>query len=482
MNPNISALLADAGGAAGFWLVIMRFWTQFQNLAGLLKDAAEWTKAEIEVFASRTSVIATRQIWWVILPVMLTLSIASSVSAWHINGFALWWWLNLAFKTTAFIVAGVTAIKVFKVQHLPEDPKQTTQDEINKAYGEPWLFMPMVRNGLLCLVVMTGALLSDTFLLADRVWFFHSLFNVVLFIAAMLFTASFAFAMLVGIYAMVAAGIEVGGGMWGGFIVPLATVSIPGLTGLNNRVIQISADQRAALRARMWEALVDNKFIAGALAAWIILFLSFHSPLAWLIELSVMILLIGVLITYVGITGKTLLRMAENVVIIICTIAIVAFLWRMIDAAVLRAPGDHTVMFYDRVWLFLLWIGGGFTAGSASGPIGFAQAVTPTFVLVLLLMGAGAVWLAYSKLSDGTAKTSLMSLGILMLVVGCGMILVRTAYADPPTSTATAVEADDHNGLGDLMPERTVNAGSHDANDRATCFSTGSHTTHCDTH
>ncbi|MCK9361363.1 hypothetical protein M0Q28_04000 [Patescibacteria group bacterium] len=469
MNPNISNLLADAGGAAGFWLVVMRFWTQFQNLVGLLKDVAEWTKAEIEVFASRTVVIATRQIWWVILPVMLALAIASTISAWHVDGHWEWWSLNLAFKISALSVAVMTARMVFRVQHIPENPTQTSQDEINKAYGEPWLFMPMVRNALLNLVVLTGALLSDTFLLADRVGFYHSMFSAILFVIAMLFTLSFALAMLVGVYALVASGIEVGGGAWGGFIVPLATVSIPGLTGLNNRVIQISAEQRSKLRSQMWEVLVDNKFAGGAMAAWVVLFISFHSPLAWLIELATLIVLVGVLIAYVWITGKVLLRMAENVVIIICATGIISFFWRLIDAGVGPQEGEShlPVLFYDRLWRLLLWIGGGFGDGSAiHDPIGFADAVTPTFVFALLVMAALAFY--FSTKIQGTPSTALATIAIIMAVAGCGMILVRTAFAEDPAPAVASEEADD-NGLGDLIPRHTVNAGSHDNSPAHAC-------------
>ncbi|MCC6563410.1 hypothetical protein IT087_00790 [Candidatus Uhrbacteria bacterium] len=467
MNPNISNLLADAGGAAGIWLVLMRFWTQFRNLAGLLKEAAEWTKVEMQIFASRTVVIATRQIWWVLLPAMAVLAIASSVSAWHIEGSMLWWSLNAAVKLSVLLIAGDTMRRVFRVKHIPENA--TDADITNGVYGESWLFAPMVRNGLLCLVALAGALLSDTFLLADRVWFFHSLFNAVLFVAALVFTISYLLGVLFGVYALASSGVELGGGAWGGFFVPLATVAIPGLTGLNNRVIQITAEQRSGFRARLRDALVENKLAGGAVALWVTLFLSFHGYLAWLIELSVLVLLIGVLIGYVWVTGKVLLRMAENITIIICTVAILAFFWRMIDAAVLRAPGDHTVMFYERVWSLLLWVGGGFTADAASGPIGFASAVTTTFVFALLVMGAGAVWLAYEKLSTGTLKTVLMSVGVLMLVAGCGMVLVRTAFADPTAPAAASEEASDDNGLGDLIPRHTVNAGSHDGSPGNPC-------------
>lgn len=108
-----------------------------------------------------------------------------------------------------------------------------------------------------------------------------------------------------------------------------------------------------------------------------------------------------------------------------------------------------------------------------------ANVVTPTFVVVMMVITGVVGWFATK--TDGTVRRLLLVAATAMAILTAGTVLARTAFAAPPASVVTAIEESD-NGLGDLMPERTVNAGSHDANDRATCFSTSPHTTRCDTH
>ncbi len=348
MNPFLGQL-ADAGVPSLLLGLAVGFWAQFQNALGLIGDAVSWPVAKMRVFASRTIVIVTRKIWWVILPVMLVATVAGSISAFIGSG-NLWWWalLNLMGKLLAFGAAIMMAWMAASVRHVDQNDGRlnaATQQGVNAWYGRPWLFVPMVMVALFCLVAFTGLTFSDTALVADRVHLFHSFVNAVVSVLMFAFTLSFVLAVGATLYAFASVGIDLGGGAWNTFAVPLITVLMPIITSTNNAKVEVSAEARKSLKQSVAAVLTDNKFVSGAAAAWVLWFLSFHSALALLIQCVVLIALVAILLSYVWVTGKKALLMAEINTVIILTAGAVMLAWRIIEAA---SSGDRPVVFYEH--------------------------------------------------------------------------------------------------------------------------------------
>lgn len=114
------------------------------------------------------------------------------------------------------------------------------------------------------------------------------------------------------------------------------------------------------------------------------------------------------------------------------------------------------------------------TIGVGSAAFDLANVVTPTFVLIVLSVAGLATWLA--RKASGTSARALYATAVVFAVLGIGMMLARTVYASTPSSkSATSVASkDDGLNLGDLVPERTVNAGSYSAAQGQSCSLTDS--------
>lgn len=488
---QILSNLGDGAVPAALLLLALRFWTQFRSLLGLLKDAGDWSAAQVRLFASRTIVIMTRPIWRVILPVMVVVALASTVSLFigciHLMTWWSWGWLvvGVIAKCVAIGLALGMRRRVHNVRTIDQTDTRlngATQAQVDGWYGEAWLFMPMISTAFWTLASVSGAVLVDVFVLADHVGLYHSLFQVVLFIGMLIFTLSFLVAVLAVVALFVNAGVELGGGGWSGFIVPVATAVLPVLTRNNNKVLMIQPETRKAARDAVWEVLVDNRFAGGVVAAWILWFLSFHSPTAWLIELVFTIALVAVLLTYVWITRKVLIRMAENIVIIICAGGLGMIIWRVIDAAVgpnaaeISAGLEHEpVLFYHRFGWLLSYVGSWFGGVGSTDPVGWTRSVIPTFIFCLFLF-AGVAFYFSRKLASGTAHTVLTALAVALAILGGAMVLIRTAVAETPRPETEETADENDDGLDALRPEHTVNAGSHDMSRDRTCHMTSSGT------
>ncbi len=465
---TILAQLADVGGPAFVLVLIFRFWSQFQDLLTLASRSAGWAVDQLQTFVDRTSVIMARKIWWVILPIQLVMLIASSISAWNIPGNGWWFSANFVAKLLAFVASCAMAYESSRVQHPPDNHGLTSQADVNKKYGRPGLFVPMIMTAFLSLVTMTGAMLSDTFMLADVVWFYHSMFQAILFILMLFLTVSFMAAGLFTAYVFSRLGIDFGaGGLWSSVVVPLATVSIPGLTGRNNEGLKIAPAERTRLNQAAWNLLVDNRLAGGLMMAWVLFFISFHGPIAWVVELGLIIMLMACLFTYVWFIQKPMLRVAEITTVFICAVGAISFLVRLVDAAVLRGPGDHSVMLYRRV-------GSIFSSLMSEDPErGFnwfyssAQGFDPTFVFVVIVVAVIAAVLA-SKVGGVPARL-LYLVAIIFGVTGVGLVLARSAYADPAEAPRGEVVATCGAAPCAGPFDLTVNAGTHSPPQATTC-------------
>jgi hypothetical protein len=484
---QILAQLADVGGPAFLLVLAFRFWAQFQNLLGLIGDAAEWTAAKMRTFASRAVVIITRKIWWVILPVMLVATVLSSISAWQIEGSLGWFSANLSLKLLALVSASVMAVMAGRVRHIPDNATETTQADINAAYGRPWLFFPMIAVAMFSLIALTGATLSDTFMLADRVSYFHSVFSVVLFVLTLVFTTSFVMAGLVSVYVLARVGIDFGGGGWSGVAVPIATAIIPLLTRQNNQVITISPEDQARARETAWALLIDNRFAGGVVAAWILWFMNFHSPIAWLVELVIIITLVCVLLTVWWITKRPLAQWRDRITFTVAALGLICIFWRLIDAAVGPHSGepDMPVLFYHRMgWLISALFGWDLPDMSLGC---FVAGVPRASLLLVGLIAVVLGWLAKRK--DGSHSRILL---IVALLVGLPIVGIVTARAMTPdgylcqTTSRTAVVATVESHASELPPSPppsgmgpTVEAGSYPPRERTCTMVNGTPVPRC---
>lgn len=458
---EILTQLADAGGPAFLLALAFRFWSQFKELLAFASRSATWAAGQLETFVDRTSVIMARKIWWVILPVMLVMTVASSISAWNIPGNGWWFSLNLVLKLLAFVACGWMAFENGRVKHIPDGHGLTSQKAINKAYGRPGLFVPMFMTAFYALVTLTGAMLSDTFMLADDVWWVHSLFSAILFVMMLFFTLTFVGAQLVAVGLIAREGIEFTAGMlWSNVVVPVATALLVGLTRNNNAGLKSAPAERAKLKKAVWDLLANGWFLIGLVMAWVMFFMSFHSAIGWVLELAWIIVLVSCMLTYVLVIKKPMLYMAEIIVITVCAAGLIVFLLRSIDSGVPPQTGEahHVVMFYYRFWRALLWVGGCFTWFSDN-----VLDFTPMFVAVFLAIAGGAVW--FAKQTFGMPARLLYTVAVICAVMGLGMVLARSAFADEPSTTPAVSTASGGCGtsLVGITPRQTVNAGSHSA-------------------
>ena len=88
------AQLADVGGPAFLLLLVFRFFPQFALLLDRAREFAGEMSDRAKIFASRTTVIIVRPIWWIILPISTVAALISSVSA-FIGAGDFWWWATL---------------------------------------------------------------------------------------------------------------------------------------------------------------------------------------------------------------------------------------------------------------------------------------------------------------------------------------------------------------------------------------------------
>ncbi|MCR4256213.1 MAG: hypothetical protein NUW08_00740 [Candidatus Uhrbacteria bacterium] len=471
MNQLLAAL-GDGAVPAILLYLIFRFWPQFQSLVGLLHDAGDWTAARVEIFVNRTSVIMLRPIWRVLLPVMGIAAIASTASVCFglTNAWAVVWLIvGTLIKAAAFGWAASMTRLVHRVQHIdqndtrlnpPAGQPPPTRVQVEEWYGRPGLLTPMLSTAFWSLAIVTAAMLVDTFVLADNVIYFHSVFQAVLFIGMLAFTLCFLVGMLLALYAFVAAGIELGGGGWSGLFVPIATAIIPILTRNNNQVIMITDDARRRARETAWKTLVDNRFAGGVAVIWGLWFLNFHSPLAWLIELVVTMALIFILLGYVWITRKVILRVAEVITLIVLVAGGVMLAWRLIDAAI---PGPHPVMFYERFPSLFGWDLPDMSLGC------FIAGVPRASLLLVGLIAVVLGWLATR--TDGKRSRILF---LVAALIGLPIVGIVTARAMTPdgylcaTQTVAETPTDPSVDDGASPPESassmhsTVIAGSYE--------------------
>jgi hypothetical protein len=448
------AQFADVGGPVVLVALALKYWTEFQNLLGQVGDVADWTASEVRKFASRTSVIVTRKIWWIILPVMYVETIASTISAWQIEGYSWWFAGNLLLKLLALVVASVMAGVSSRVKHIP-DSNTLEQAATNAAYGRPWLFVPMIATAMFSLVALTGATLSDTFMLADRVHYFHSAFSAVLFAGMLVFTRSLVRAGFVSVYALSKVGIDVGGAGWNGVAAQAITKLVVGLTNQNNRLIMITDAARKSAGETARALFLDYGFLDGVIAAWILWFMCFHSPIGWLVELVIIISLVCALLIVWLITQRQLTKWRDGITFLVAALGVVCIFWRLIDAAVPPQPGEahHAVMFYYRFGRLLAWIGSGFT-----WLVLHKAALASAFAVVSLVVAGGAVWLA--KKANGTpARLLFVAVAVICLFMGIAMPVFVGASAG--SDSATVEQPSETVASSDVGFSRTGNAGEH---------------------
>lgn len=471
------AQLADVGGPAFLLLLVFRFFPQFDLLLDRAREFAGEVSDRAQIFASRTTVIIVRPIWWIVLPATIIAFLVSSISAFvglfkGVEGAWSWvWWsLNTVGLATVIGIQIWRCVVAYKVRHVPvDDPwfdeAERSEADIQARYGKSWQLVPMVMSMLGTLAATTALTLSNTWLVADRVHYYHSLVNDMASIGMSVITFLFAVAMFVGLALIAKIGIDVGGGAWNGIAVPIGTALIPLLTRTNNQVIAISDAARHGARAAVDAAGERIWFIAGALAAWALWNLSFHSALAWFLELVVMTGLILILIGYIGITRKTLLRVAEVITLIVLVLGGVMLAWRLIDAAV---PGPQPVMFYDRFASAFGWFGG--DSDPASGLGCFIAGVPRASLLLVGLIAVVLGWLA--SRTDGKRSRILFLVAALVGLPVVGIVTARamtpdgylcaaSAVVDAPNETATDTSAASTASPPPSGMGQTVIAGTH---------------------
>ncbi len=428
------AQLADVGGPAFLLLLVFRFFPQFDLLLDRAREFAGEMSDRAKIFASRTTVIIVRPIWWIILPISTVAALISSVSA-FIGAGDFWWWATL--DAVGFtIVIGVMIWRCrrdYLVRHVDaddpwvNDPARTSA-EIEGRYGRSWQLVPMVMTMFITMGIATALSLSNTWLVADRVHFYHSLVNDMASIGMSVVTFLFAVGMFVGLALIAKIGIDVGGGAWNGIAVPIGTALIPLLTRQNNQVVLISDAARNAAKDAMDAAGKDVWFITGALAAWALWNMSFHSSLAWFLELVVMTGLILILVSYVGITRKVILRVAEVITLTTLISGGLMLAWRLIDAAI---PGPHPVMFYERFPSLFGW-------DLPDMSLGCFIAGVPRASLLLVGLIAGVLgWLA--SRTDGKRSRLLFLVAALVGLPVIGIVTARAMTPDGYLCEATAM-------------------------------------------
>lgn len=464
---QLLAHLADVGGPAFLFVLALRYFPQFEEMLNLARRYASEGSLRLQIFASRTVVIATRKIWWVILPVMFAATAVSTISAWQIEGFGGWFAANLTLKLIALAASIVMAAVASRVQHIPDG-----EDNADGRFGRSWLYVPMIATAMFSLVTLTGATLSDTFLLADRVSYFNSVFSAIVFSAMLVFTLGFVFAGLATLYGLALIGIDAGGAGWNGVVAQAITKLVIGLTSQNNQVIMFSPEARKSAGETARALLYDHRFIGGVVAAWILWFLAFQGPVAWLVELVIIIALVCVLGTVWWITRLELTGWRNGITVTVATLGLIAVFLRLIDAAV---PGEHPVMFYSRIESLFAGL------GSAGGLTCYAVGIPKEALVFTGAIAVIFVWLA-SRTSGRRSQLLFLVAALIGLPlagvsvyrltapqsadanrVSCGYI--EAAPAAPPTGTPAVPTVDPTAGASpsstaaSFLP--TVVAGTH---------------------
>jgi len=446
MNQLLAQLL-DIGGPAFLLAIAIRFWPQFQSALTLGQAAALNGRARVRTFASRTVVIITRPIWFVILPVMYVATIASTISALlGITSFgaAVLIIAALLLKVAAVVTATVVANEAFRVQHIGNTTGMANQNAVNNAFGRPWLFVPMIVTAIYSLALLDFAMLVDTWMLADAVSYFHSLLSDMLFLGVLVFLITLVGAGIAAVAAFGNLGIDLGGGGWNGLLSPMLRV-LPFITADNLANVQLTDAQRKRWHTAMANLLRNNWFAVGVLMVWVLFSLAFHSPLAWLIELALIGAWIAAMLAWLFITQEPRLDMVKRVVMSYLVVGVVLVNVRVIDACVPARAGETAgaVMFYGRFQTFI------------SDALGFLGASTPAmigFFVLVLALGIGLAVMGH-KLHDKHSMLSHLMLrtGTPITVIALCTLLFQCGWAayhyDQPVSGESAQESPrDHSG------------------------------------
>jgi len=187
----------------------------------------------------------------------------------------------------------------------------------------------------------------------------------------------------------------------------------------------------------------------GVLAGLLMLLATGHSlNQAAFVVVDAFVLLMGYffLVKMAGIKNEYIYRM----------IVIIHFVW---------AVGQFLLWAIQPTWVVNVVAANGRIVPVSAGEAAhlYALLVTPTFVFLFLAIAFGAAWLG--KKASGKPALALYTVAVIFAVMGLGMVLARSALATAPPPAPAVSAANGGNGLnlGDLVPQQTVNAGSHSA-------------------
>jgi hypothetical protein len=218
---------------------------------------------------------------------------------------------------------------------------------------------------------------------------------------------------------------------------------VPLLTQQNNAAIAIGPVTRENWTRALRSLLIDHWFTVGVVAAWVLWFMSFHSPLAWLVELSLIIVLVAVLLVVYGITRRPLFQWRDRITFLVAALGLICFLWRLIDAGVrphgaaeLAAHGESPVLFYHRLgWLLDALFGWELPTGSLGC---FVAGVPRGSLLLIGLIAVVLGWLA-SRNEGRRGKV----LFVIAALVGLPVVGIVAARALTPAGSLCAVASEE---------------------------------------
>ncbi len=306
MDPILVAILqaiVDTGGSGLFVAIVVRFWPQIRQLLIAGREAVDRGREAVVAFASRGVVIMTRPVMLVVLPILaggIALSTLFAFRA-HVPGEGAleWFIVNLLIKAVAFAAAAVMTRAVYRVRMVdPTNPALVAvangtaaeqQAVVNREFGRPWLFVPMMFVALGSLTVTAIAIGSDAALISDHVPFISSTF--VAFIGSVVAGAGILLfvALVISARLLFNFGIDVGGDGWSGMLVGALSRIWPGLTGTNAMPLigftqeeqnELMATVRANTATALW-------FPIGVFGSFVIWFMTFHFVTAVMTEVVV---------------------------------------------------------------------------------------------------------------------------------------------------------------------------------------------------
>lgn len=380
----LTELLGDFGDGLGTGLAAilgLKYSKQFEKLLKATNEARLRGQEELRNFAARGSVVIARQMWLVILPILLAADVVSIAFAWQSPDLGFGFATAFTVKLLAFVAGVVMYVMARRVKMSVdyEDPEmkkvedgteKEQQKAANKEFGRPWLLGPMIFTGFAVLVMTMGAIMIDVTCLVNEVSYFISMFLAMSAGVMGWIIIRYVRTVIGTIVVLLNMGIDLVGGGWSGIFIQIFAVVFPGVTRKNvSNLLGFTEAEQEIVKQKIREASRRPLlFFNGVYSIWMIWYIAFHEFLALGIEFAVTVVLLGCLFGWIDLLQEFNRKLFKQIVLTAIVLGVVMFFIRLIEAPVgpnraeIAAGLEHApVLFYHRMgWLLSAlfgWVG-----------------------------------------------------------------------------------------------------------------------------